>query len=96
MSMSWTEKRRTRRRLAFPASALMALGLAGPIGPVAWAQTSNAPFLDAQHPEAGAMPPPVGDRQARRKDSPASVTQEKDDALARRRALDRTLTICRC
>ena len=94
--MNWTEKHRARRALAFPTSALMALGLAGPLPSVAWAQTTGGAFLDAQHPRSRPMPAPIGHRQAERKDLPTSVTKEGDDAVARRRALDRSLTICRC
>ena len=94
--MSWIEKRRIARALALSALAMVVLPLAGPIPSVAWAQSSSAPLLDAQHPRIGPMPAPVGHRQPRRKDLPPSVTEDRDDAPARKPAIDQSLIICRC
>ena len=98
--MSWIEKRRIARALALSALAMVVLRLAGPIPSVAWAQSSSAPLLDAQHPKIGPMigpmPAPVGHRQPRRKDLPPSVTEDRDDAPARKPAIDQSLIICRC
>src|SRR6266849_2359553 len=97
------KRRRTRRAFALSASAIIGLCLAGPMSSIAWAQSSSAPILDSQHPEVGPLPAPVGHRQPRRKDlpanvtqDPANVTQDEDDALARQRAFDKSLNICRC
>ena len=94
--MNWIEKRRITRALALSALAMVVLRLAGPIPSIAWAQTSSAPLLDSQHPNIGSMPAPGGHRQPRRNDPRPGVTQEKDDAVARKPAFDQSLTICRC
>jgi len=95
--MKEIEKRRaTIRTLALSASAMIVLCLAGPMSSVAAAQSSSAPVLDSQHAETGPLPAPVGHRQPGRTDLPPNVTQDEDDALARQRAFDRSLNICRC
>ena len=103
------EKTRRRTRAAvMAASVAVALGLGG--SSVASAQSSGAPVLDAQRPDAGPMPAPVGPlpapvghRQPRQQDLPPSVLRdEKEPPVSRdekattgQGSTDRSLTICR-
>ena len=88
-------RRRTSRAIMLSAAAAVALYLGAPLFSVASAQTSGAALPDSQTPAIGSIPAPVGHRQPRRQHLPPSVTQDEGDIMAKQRAFDRSIQICR-
>jgi hypothetical protein len=81
------------RTAIWSASITVALCSGGAMA--ASAQSSGAPLLDSQHPDAAPMPAPVGHRQPQQKDLPPRVSRDEGAITAGQRTLDRSLDICR-
>lgn len=82
------------RTMVLSAATAIAVYVAGNPS-IALAQQSSASLLDAQDPQIGVWPAPVGHRQPTRSDLPPAMRQDEGAITPGQRTFDNSLNICR-